>query len=247
VSVADDQLHSAQPAVAQTAQERGPEDLVFAVTHVHAEDLPVPIGGDTGGDHDRPGHDPTLHPSLDVGRVEEHVGEGGVVQRPVAERRDLLIKLGADARHRRLRHARVDAERDDEIVDLPGRGAVHVGLHHHRPQGLIDAAARLEQAREERALHQLRDRELHITGLGRQQPGTRPVALVRARLRALMRGCADVAGDLRLDQRLQAELHDLTEHVHSVAGLQRLEQARQGRIIKGHRVLSSSSSLVGTR
>ena len=58
-----------------------------------------------------------------------------------------------------------DAERLDEVVDLAGRHAVHVGLHHHREQRPVDPAAPLQQRREERSLTQLRDLQLDIAGL----------------------------------------------------------------------------------
>jgi len=43
---------------------------------------------------------------------------------------------------------------------------VHVRLHHHRIQRLVDPAARLEDRGEEGTLAQLRDPQLDITGLG---------------------------------------------------------------------------------
>jgi hypothetical protein len=54
---------------------------------------------------------------------------------------------------------------------------VHIGLHDHRQQGPVDAAARLQQRREEGTLSQLGDLELDIAGLGRQQPGAAAIAM----------------------------------------------------------------------
>ena len=60
-------------------------------------------------------------------------------------------------------------QRGDEIVDGAGEHAVDVGLHHHRIEGLIDAATRFEDRREERTLAELGDAQLDIAGLGRDQ------------------------------------------------------------------------------
>jgi hypothetical protein len=45
----------------------------------------------------------------------------------------MLIELAADARDLRVADPDVDAQGLDEVVDLAGRDAVDVGLHHHRP------------------------------------------------------------------------------------------------------------------
>jgi hypothetical protein len=54
---------------------------------------------------------------------------------------------------------------------------VQVGLHHHREQRLVDAAAPFQQRREERAGTQLRDPQLQIPGRRGQRAGAVPVAL----------------------------------------------------------------------
>ena len=60
---------------------------------------------------------------------------------------------------------------DTRPIDSAGGRAVHVRLHHHRVQGLIDAPARFEDLREEAALAQLRDPVLEIASIGRQPEG----------------------------------------------------------------------------
>ena len=83
VAVADDQLHPAEAAVAQTAQELGPEVLGLAVPDLAAQDLPAAVGGltpvaiTTAWDTTRP-----LDAGLAVRRVEEHVRERLFIQRP---------------------------------------------------------------------------------------------------------------------------------------------------------------------
>jgi hypothetical protein len=87
------------------------------------------------------------------------------------------------------------------VVDLAGGHAVQVGLHHNREQRLVDAAAPLQQRREERAGAQLRDPQLQIPDRHGQGARAVSVALRRAGLGALM-GCgADHRGQLGFDQR----------------------------------------------
>ena len=111
------------------------------------EHLAAAVGGDPGGDHHRLGHHPPVDPGLAVGGVEEHVGVGDLGQGPVPERPDLLIEVRADPRDLGLADPGVGAQGLDQVVDLPGRDPVQVGLHHHREQRLVDPPPTLEQAR----------------------------------------------------------------------------------------------------
>jgi hypothetical protein len=112
---------------------------------------------------------------------------------------------------------------------------VHVGLHHHGEQRLIDPAATLQQRREERAGPQLRDAQLHIPGRGAHQPIPVPVALGHPGRGSLVRCRPDPSCRLRVDQRLEHRLQRLTHHAIGVGDLQRLQQLQQGRLIQGHR------------
>src|SRR3954447_16491948 len=85
VRIGDDQLHPGKAAVAQAAEEAGPEHLVLAVTDVAAEHLAAPVGGHAGGDHHRPGDHPATYPGLAVGGIEEHVRDRLFVQRAAAQ------------------------------------------------------------------------------------------------------------------------------------------------------------------
>jgi hypothetical protein len=107
---------------------------------------------------------------VEVGRVEVDVGELDVVQPARPECGDDLIEAGADPRDLRLGDPRVDAEGGNQVVDGPSRDAADVGLHDDCVQRLVDAAAGLEDDREVRPLPQLRDPQLHVAGLGGQQP-----------------------------------------------------------------------------
>jgi hypothetical protein len=95
---------------------------------------------------------------------------------------------------------------------------------------LVDAPARLEDAREERTFAQLRDGELDVAGLGRQQAWPGAVAFVRAGLGALIRCGADLLGRFDLDQLLQHESNGLADQVHAVTGAERVQQLGHGRL-----------------
>ena len=77
----------------------------------------------------------------------------------VPERCDTLIQSPTDAWDLRFRDAGVHTEHCDKVVDTAGGHPVHVGLHHHGVERLIDPAARLQHLGEERAPIELRDRE----------------------------------------------------------------------------------------
>ena len=83
-------------------------------------------------------------------RLSELCGTAPIGQRPIPERGDLGVQVGADPRDLALGDPGVGTERLDQVVDLPGRDTVQVGLHDHREQRLVDAAPALEQRGEER-------------------------------------------------------------------------------------------------
>src|SRR4051794_13415884 len=66
-------------------------------------------------------------------------------------------------------------QRDHQVVDAAGRDAVNVGLHHHRIQRLVDAAARLQDAGEERSLAELGDPQLDVAAFVASSLGRVPL------------------------------------------------------------------------
>jgi hypothetical protein len=62
------------------------------------------------------------------------------------------------------------------------------------------------------------------------------VALHDPGLGALVTLGTDHRGRLGLDQLLQDHLHGVADHVHGLAGLQRIQHFEQGRLGQGHRV-----------
>jgi hypothetical protein len=67
-----------------------------------------------------------------------------VIQPPGAELADDLIQRGGDAGDLRLADPRLQAHRIDQVIDAAGRYVLHVGLHDHWVERLVDAAAGLE-------------------------------------------------------------------------------------------------------
>jgi hypothetical protein len=121
---------------------------------------------------------------------------------------------------------------------------VHVRGHDHRPQRPIHPPAGLEQRGEERAGLDLGDPQLHITGRRRQGPVAAAVALVGARVGALVPLGADRAGQLGLDQLLQRLLEQPAEHRLGVGIGDDLSEhvGKWGIIVVGHRVASPRAS-----
>lgn len=121
------------------------------------------------------------------------------------------------------------------ISSSPGRDTVHVGLHHHRVQGLIDPPARLEDRREERALAQLRDSQFHVTGLRGQHPRSGTVAIGHPSVAAFITGSADPFSGFELAEFLQHQTDGITDQVDAITSAERVEQLGQGRLWQGHR------------
>ncbi len=169
-----------------------------------------------------------------------------MVQGAGAERAHGLVQPGADPRDLGLGDPRVDAHRLDQVVDTAGGDALDVGLHHHRIQRLVDAAAGLEDHRKERPLAELGDPHTDVAGLGSDQPRTRPVAVGGPRLGALVTNRADLLGGFGFDELLHHHPDRLTDKIHALTGTEHLEQLGQGRLGQGHRWFSFSACLAVT-
>ena len=77
------------------------------------------------------------------------MGERHLVEVAAGERANLSIEVGADPGQLGLGDPGIGAECFDEVVDLPGRDTMQVGLHHHGELRLVDAAPAFQQRREE--------------------------------------------------------------------------------------------------
>jgi hypothetical protein len=85
--------------VPRCVHPRRARDGPVGVTDGEPEDLAPPISADSGGDHDRLGHDAVVDPGLAIGGIEEHVREGLLGQATVAKRAHLGVQVGADPAH----------------------------------------------------------------------------------------------------------------------------------------------------
>ena len=142
VGVGDDQLHAGEAALDEAAQEAAPERFGLGLADVEADHLAVAGLVHGVGEHQRLADDAAaVADLLDLG-VEPQV-RVAALERPVAERVDLLVEAGADPRDLALGDPQ--PERLDDLVDLAGRDAGDVGLLHDRDQRLLGAAARLQE------------------------------------------------------------------------------------------------------
>ena len=116
---------------------------------------------------------------------------------------------------------------------------MHVGLHDHRVQGLVDAPPRFQDAREEAAFAELGDAELDVAGLGRDGLRPVPVALGSPRLGAFIEARADLGRGLGFYELLANKTDSLSDEVNDFTALQRVSELGQDRLIKGLRVISS--------
>ncbi|GGV29523.1 hypothetical protein GCM10010293_29240 [Streptomyces griseoflavus] len=171
VAVGDDQADATHAAFLQVTQELGPEIFALAVADRDADDFAAAVRGDAGGDDDGLEDDAVVDAGLDVGGVEEQVGEPDGVQRPGVEGVELFAELDADSGDLVFRYPGIGAEGFDQVVDRASGDAVNVGRHDDRVEGLVDAPPAFQQAGEEASGPQCRDRELEVAGLcGHGQP-----------------------------------------------------------------------------
>jgi hypothetical protein len=162
-----------------------------------------------GNDHALALHPAAVADLLDLG-VKEQI-QVAALQRPCAERLDLLVQPRADAAD--LAAADPQAEALDQLVDAPGRHAAHIGLLDNRQQRLLGTLARLQEAGEVAALADLRDLQLDLARPGVPPPRPIAVAVCGTVLGALAVLGADQLGDLDLHQLARQPHHRLAQHI----------------------------------
>ena len=247
VVATDHERDAVEAPSAQVAQEVTPEGLVLAVAQGESQDLAVAVEADPGRDHDGPRDHSPAHAGLDVGGVEEDVGEGAVGEAAGAELLESLVHLRADPRDLALGEPGLDPQSAHQVVDLAGGDPVDVGLDHDGVEGLVDASPALEHARKERALAQLGDLQVHVAGPGRERAGTVPVATRRAGPTSLVGLGADSLSRLGLDQRLIEEADHLAHQIEVGTLSQRVEQLGWVKIVVGHRSFLSCLAMDTSR
>jgi hypothetical protein len=122
--------------------------------------------------------------------------------------------------HLGLGDAALGAQRRHQGIHLAGGDATDVGLHDHRVQGLIDAAAGLEDRGEKASGPQLGDLQREIPHLGGQGAGPVTVAVAESLLAALMAVGTQKGSDLQLDQLLQAVAGQFRDQFTGAAAIQ---------------------------
>lgn len=139
----------------------------------------------------------------------------------------------AQLRYLALRNA-VHPHRLDEIVHLAGRDTLDPRLLDHRDQSLLGRAARLQKAREVRALPQLGDLEIERPQARVEGAVAIAVALRRALLVALVPARADLALHVVGHQPPQNLLGQVLHEITPAALQKRVEKWHR---VVGHRAL----------
>jgi len=114
---------------------------------------------------------------------------------------------------------------------------VHIGLLHHRRQGLLSQATRLQESREIAAFPQLGDAQLHRAGAGLPQPVAVTVAMGNPLRTALAMGGAGQPLDLQLHQALGGEADHLAQEI-GVGAL--FQKGTKSHHLVGHRWILGS-------
>jgi hypothetical protein len=92
MAVGDDQLHAAQAAPSELAQEGGPERLGLRGADLHAEHFAPAIAVDANGDDDRHRDDAAVLAHLHISGIDPEIGPVAL-DGAVEESFDLLIDL----------------------------------------------------------------------------------------------------------------------------------------------------------
>ena len=166
--VGDHQLHAAQPAPDEAAQELGPEGLGLRRADRHAEHLTPALVVDRDRYGYRHRDDASGLANLHIGRIQPEIGPLAL-QRPVEEALYLVVDLAAQPGDLALGDAR-HPHRLHQVVDRAGGYALDVGLLDHRRQRLLGHPPRLQEAGEVTPLPQLRDLQRDRAGAGLPAP-----------------------------------------------------------------------------
>ena len=241
------QLHPGQPTSCEAAEEAQPTSTILGGGDVDAEDLPVPVGVDAGGDQHMHRHHPAALTDLHRQRVGGHERVRAHIQRPGAKRLHVLIQLLGH--HADLRLAQPsDAQGLHQLLHPPSADAEQVAGGHHRAHRSLGAPAAFQQPLGEvGAGAQLGQRQLDRAHPGVPVPGTVAVAGVGPLGAAGAIGSATHRVRIRAHQRLHEHLQQRTQQI-GLGTLQVLAD-HLGKVntvvVGGHRADLLSRTLVG--
>ena len=242
VGVGGDQRDPGQAAGGQVPEEAQPAGAVLGAGDLQAEDLPVPVAVDPGGQQGVHVDHPAAFVDLQHQRVGGHERVGTLVQPTGAERLDLAVKVAGHLRDLRLAQPR-DAQGLDQFLHPPCADPEQVAGRHHRGQRpLCPPAAFQQPVREVGTRPQLRDRHVQRPGAGVEVSvpvtvaGVDPLAAAPAVL-----GTADGVG-LSRHQRVDEGAQQLPQQIRRGLG-ELLGQKRAGSILLGAVIASFSWSL----
>jgi hypothetical protein len=120
VIVAYHQAHAVEATANQRADEHRPgRSLVVAGRELDPKNATLTGHRHSGCDQSRHGHDPAGFTDLEIGRIEEDIGIGGVVERTLPEGLNLGVECRADAADLAAADAG-DPEALNQIVDPAG-------------------------------------------------------------------------------------------------------------------------------
>ena len=222
MGIRDHQLHAAQAAPGETAQELGPEGLGLRGADRQTQNLASAVAVDPDRDDDGDRDDAAVLAHLHIGRVEPEIGPVAF-ERPVEEGLHLVVDLAAQPADLALGDAG-HAHGLDQIIDRAGRDALDVGLLDHRRERLLGHPPRLQKAGEVAALAQLRDAQLDRAGTGLPVAIAVAVAVVDALRAALAMGGAGQALDLQFHQPLRGKADHLAQQIGIRALLQQVRR-----------------------
>jgi len=221
LGVVDHELDFREAALFARNQELAPETLTRAIADLETLQLAPAVSIDAHGHDDGPGAD--LHrlaqAAVDVGGFEVHAGVTAL-QWPVQEGLHLHVDVGADAAHLGSGDAALHAQSCHQGIDLAGGDAADVGPHDDAVEGLIDAAAGLQDQGQVAAAAQLWDLEIDVVHLGGEHARPVAVAVTKPILTALVAIGTEHGGNLQFDQLLQAVADLLRDELPSSAAIE---------------------------
>ena len=202
----------------QGAQEVPPERIRFAWTDSQTKHLTHAIGVYGDGNYYGLRHDPAGLPRLHVGRIDPQV-RPVAAERPIKERVDALVDLGAQPADLALRDPG-HPDCLDQLVDRTGRDALDIYPLDDGGEGLLGRSARLEERREVAGGAQLRDLDVDRAGAALSEAF--PVAVAAAL--PLGGALAVGSGAQVLHFYVHHALHDVLDHFAYKIGVWPLSQ-----------------------